>query len=56
MRINEKRKPFEKKTKKKSKKSLGQLVFPGSLLSKYLQVLTELDFGDRTRPGIFSVV
>ena len=44
------------KGKKKKKKSLQHLLFPGGHPSKYWAGPTLLNFGDRTRTGAFSVV
>ena len=41
---------------KKKKKSLQHLLFPGGHPSKYWAGPTLLNFSDRTRTGVFSVV
>ena len=38
------------------KRSLQHLLFPGGHPSKYWAGPTLLDFGDRTRTGVFNVV
>ena len=45
-----------KEEKKKGKKSLQHLLFPGGHPSKYWAGPTLLNFGDQTRTGVFSVV
>ena len=51
------RKQLEKKEEEKKKdKSLQHPVFPGGHPSKYYPGSTLLNFGDRTRTGVFNVI